>query len=304
MAEQIKPGTTFRDDRGEVAQLHGVGVIRVGERWYAWGEDKRAGSTFTAIASYSSADLALWRYEGDALDASCDHEGTGDLGPGRIVERPKVLARPDGRFVMLLHIDSADYSDARVGWAIADEPAGPYRYLGGERPFGNLSRDIGVFQDGDHAYLLSEDRDHGLHIYRLTDDFCAIAALVATTLKDDGSHGYESPTVVRAEGRYFLFGSDLTGWSTNDNMYATADDLAGPWSPWRPFAPVGTSTFDSQVSVVLPVDTAAGARHVYLGDRWQRDALADSLAVWLPLTIADGRARLEWRDQWSLSDLV
>lgn len=304
MDERITPGTTFHDDRGEVAQLHGVGVLRIGERWYAWGEDKRAGSTFTAVACYSSDDLASWRYEGDALDASCDPEGTGDLALDRIVERPKVLARADGRFVMLMHIDSADYSDARVGWAIADAPAGPYRYLGSERPLGNLSRDIGVYHEGDEAFLLSEDREQGLHIYRLTDDLCGVAALVATTLKDDGSHGYESPTVVRAEGRYFLFGSDLTGWSTNDNMYATAEDLAGPWSPWQPFAPVGTSTFDSQVSVVLPVETEAGTRHVYLGDRWQRDALADSPAVWLPLTIEGGRARLEWRAEWSLSDLA
>jgi hypothetical protein len=301
--ESITPGTVFTDDRGEVAQLHGIGILRVGERWYAWGEDKRDGAGFRAVACYSSTDLARWRPEGAALDATSDPVGTGDLAPGRIVERPKVLARPDGRYVMVLHIDAPDYSDARVGWAIADHPAGPYRYLGSERPLGNLSRDIGVFQEGETAYLLSEDRDRGLHIYRLTDDYCGIAELVVTTMKNDGSHGYESPALVRAAGRYYLFGSDLTGWACNDNMYATANELHGPWSSWRAFAPEGSNTFESQVSVVLPIETEHDTRHVYIGDRWLQHDLARSPAVWLPLEIGQDSARLTWRESWNLGDL-
>ena len=30
----------FRDTNGEVAQLHGIGVQRFGDRWYAYGEIK------------------------------------------------------------------------------------------------------------------------------------------------------------------------------------------------------------------------------------------------------------------------
>src|SRR6185437_1020752 len=93
----IRPGTTFIDDTGEVAQLHGVGIQRFGDRFYAWGEDKRAGSVFTAVACYSSPDLAEWRFEGNSLVA-----GDGDLGPDRVIERPKVLRRPDGAYVMFL----------------------------------------------------------------------------------------------------------------------------------------------------------------------------------------------------------
>jgi Glycosyl hydrolases family 43 len=302
-AGRIVPGTTFTDKAGRVAQLHGIGVLRIGDRYVAWGEDKTAGGTFTAIACYSSPDLATWRFEGDALRRG---DGDGDLAPGRVVERPKVLQRPDGAFVMLLHIDSSDYADARVGFAIADDPAdpaGPYRYLGSERPLGNLSRDIGVYQEDGVGYLLSEDRDHGLHIYRLADDYLSVAELVATTLKDDGSHGYESPALVRHDGRYYLFGSDLTGWSTNDNKFATATSLAGPWSAWHDFAPPGSATFDSQVSTIVPVKTAAGQRYVYVGDRWLRDDLASSSAVWLPMRIADSHATAEWRDVWTLDQL-
>lgn len=299
MSGVIRPGTAFLDDRGRTAQLHGIGIQRIGDRWFAWGEDKTEGGTFTAIACYSSTDLATWRYEGDALTVA-DDDGSGDLAAGRVVERPKVLVHPDGRYVMLLHIDDADYRDARVGWAVADAPQGPYTYLGSRRPMGNESRDIGVYQDGAEAYLLSEDRPGGLRIYRLDPEWLGVAELVVTLRQEARPEiGYESPTLVRHEGLYYLFGSDLTGWDLNDNMYATAERLAGPWSPWRPIAPLGSRTHDSQVSVVLPVPGG----HVYVGDRWLRGDLAASPAVWLPLTLHDGRVDLPWRDEWTLEEI-
>ncbi|MDQ0573874.1 family 43 glycosylhydrolase [Agromyces albus] len=291
----IRPGTVFHDDRGHVAQLHGIGVQRVGDLWYAWGEDKAAGSTFTAVACYTSPDLAAWRYEGNALTVA-----DGDLASDRVIERPKVLQRPDGAWVMLLHVDTADYSYARVGYAIAEHPAGPYRYLHSERPMGNVSRDIGVYQEDGVGYLLSEDRDNGLQIYRLRPDYLGVESIVATLRQQDRPEfGYESPTMVRHGDTYYLFGSDLTGWSMNENKYATATDLAGPWTPWRNVAPEGTRTFESQVSVVVPVDGG----HVYIGDRWNPDDLFRSPAVVLPLRIADGTAELVWHDGWQVDEL-
>jgi len=291
----IVPGRVFVDDRGRTAQLHGIGLQRVGDRWLAWGEDKTAGDRFTAVACYSSGDLAHWRYEGDALTAA-----DGDLGPDRIIERPKVLQRPDGRWVMLLHVESGDYSYARVGYAIADRPEGPYEYVRSERPLGNLSRDIGVFQEDGVGYLLSEDRDNGLHIYRLREDHLGVESIVATLRQQAKPEiGYESPTMVRHDGRYVLFGSDLTGWGMNDNMYTSAPALDGPWDDWRPIAAVGTHTFESQVSVVAPV----GDGYVYIGDRWDPAHLSESAAVWLPLRIHDDRVHLEWRDEWRIAEL-
>lgn len=290
----IRPGEVFLDDRGAVAQLHGVGVQRVGQRWFAWGEDKKRDGLFSAVACYSSADLATWRYEGDALRAA-----DGDIGGDRIVERPKVLQHPDGHWVMFLHIDTEDYATARVGYAVADHPQGPYTYMGSERPLGNVSRDIGVYQEDGVGYLLSEDRDNGLQIYRLRDDYLAVEATVVTLVQQDLPElGYESPTLVRHEGLYYLFGSDLTGWELNDNKYAVANDLAGPWSGWSDFAPAGSATHESQVSVVFPL---GDGRFVYAGDRWQNQDLFNSPAIWLPIEIADGQAKLEWMDEWGLT---
>lgn len=304
----VVPGRLFVDDRGEMAQLHGIGIVRLADGlFWAWGEDKRNGAAFGGVACYSSPDLATWTWRGHALAVDPD---VPDLAPGRIIERPKVIPRSDGTYVMLLHVESPDYSDARVGWAVADRPEGPYTYLRSERPLGNLSRDIGVFVDDDGAgYLLSEDREHGLHVYRLSADYLAVEELVSTTLAKPGDHpagehGYESPTIAKVDGLYYLVGSDLTGWSTNDNQYATATSLAGPWSEWRDVAPPGSATYDSQTSVVLSIVGPETTSHVYLGDRWRRDDLAHSAPVWLPMTIGDGEARIEWCESWTLDPVT
>lgn len=299
----IAPGLLFVDQNGDVAQLHGVGIQRYDGVFYAWGEDKTHGGTFGGVACYSSPDLATWTFLGHALAVD---ETVPDLAPGRVVERPKVLRNAAGAYVMLLHVESPDYSYARVGWAISDRPEGPYTYLHSERPLGNISRDIGVFLDDDGTgYLLSEDREHGLHVYRLAPDLLSVEAIVSTTLTPPsdhpaGPHGYESPTMIRHDGLYYLFGSELTGWSTNDNQYATAPSPAGPWSEWRDFAPPGSATYDSQVSVVVPVHGSETTSHVYVGDRWNRDDLYHSAPVWLPMRVKDGRAELEWRESWTL----
>lgn len=296
MNGSIHPGTTFVDDRGDIAQLHGIGLLRHDDRWFAWGEDKTNSDRFTTVACYSSTDLATWRYEGNALTAS-----DGDLAPDRIVERPKVLRHPDGHWVMFLHIDSPDYADARVGYAVADSPTGPYTYIRSERPLGNLSRDIGVYQEDGTGFLLSEDRDNGLHIYRLRPDYLGVEEVVVTLRQQDRPEiGYESPALVKHDGTYIVFGSDLTGWQMNDNKYSTAVALAGPWSPWRDLAPAGTRTFESQVSTVVPV----GDGYAYVGDRWDPENLFASPAVVLPLRIESGSVVLEWRDRWTIEELT
>lgn len=289
----ITPGTAWTDTAGRRLQAHGAGVFTVGSTYYLVGEDKTAGATFTAVACYSSTDLAHWTRQTDALS----RQASGDLAAGRIVERPKVLFnRTTGRYVMWMHIDSGTYGDARAGVAVSTTPCGPYTYLGSSRPLGFLSRDLGLFADDDGtAYLLSEDRDNGLRIDRLSADYTSVVAPVAV-LPD-----LESPAMAKVGGRYFLLASHLTGWSTNDNVYATATSPAGPWSEFRNVAPAGSHTYDSQTSFLLPVTGSAGTSYVYLGDRWNPSDLNSSLPVWLPITLTGGgTAALSWFGSWGV----
>lgn len=120
------------------------------------GEDKTEGSAFHNINCYSSADLVEWTFE----NALLTRQSGGDLGPQRVVERPKVIYNDaTATYVMYLHIDSSNYGEAKVGVATSDTVCGDYEYHGSFRPLGFVeSRDIGLFKDDDGtAYLLSED---------------------------------------------------------------------------------------------------------------------------------------------------
>lgn len=290
------PGKAWQDTSGAALQLHGLGIVKVGATWYGFGEDKAgetsADTSFQDIPCYASTDLAHWTPRGHALV----RQAGGDLGPNRVVERPKVLYNATTRtYVMYLHIDSPSYGEAKVGVATSTTPCGPYAYRGSFRPLGQVSRDLGLFQDSDGTgYLLSEDRVNGLRVDRLSADYLSVDAAVAV-LPD-----YEAPAMVKDGGRYYLLGSRLTGWGTNDNVYSTATSLGGPWAAFRPFAPAGTNTYNSQTANIIPVSGSAGTSYVYAGDRWTTGDLGASPAVWLPMTIAGATVTVGWQNSWSL----
>ncbi|MFB9238728.1 ricin-type beta-trefoil lectin domain protein [Plantactinospora siamensis] len=290
----ITPGTMWTDTAGNRLQAHGAGIFTVGSTYYMVGEDKSAGSTFTAVACYSSTDLAHWTRQTNALS----RQASGDLGPNRIVERPKVLYNSaTGKYVLWMHIDNTSYQDRRAGVATSSTPCGPYTYLGATGPLGHQSRDLGLFKDDDGtAYLMHDDPAGLLRIDRLSADYTTAQAAVASFPE------IEAPAIAKVGGRYFLLGSHLTGWGTNDNVYATATSLSGPWSGFSNVAPAGTRTYDSQTSFLLPVTGSAGTSYVYVGDRWNAGDLNSSLPVWLPITLngGTGTAALSWYPSWGI----
>jgi hypothetical protein len=134
-----------------------------------------------------------------------------------------------------------------------------------------------------------------LRIDRLSADYTSAQSAVAVFTD------LEAPAIAKVGGRYFLLASHLTGWSTNDNVYATATSLAGPWSGFSNVAPAGTRTYDSQTSFLVPVNGPAGTSYVYVGDRWNASNLNASLPVWLPITLTGGgTAALSWYSSWGL----
>ncbi|WP_405512409.1 RICIN domain-containing protein [Streptomyces canus] len=294
-------GAARTDQNGNALQLHGLGIIKVGSTWYGFGEDKTgetsADTSFQDITCYTSTDLANWTYQAQALS----RQSSGDLGPSRVVERPKVIYNAStSTYVMYMHIDSTNYSEAKVGVATSSTPCGPYTYRGSFRPLGNLSRDLGLFQDTDGTgYLLSEDRNNGLRIDKLSADYLSVDSAV-TVLGGSGSSSVEAPAMVKVNGMYYVFGSHLTGWSLNDNIYATATSLGGPWSSFRNFAAPGTHTYGSQTANVITVQGSSGTSYLYAGDRWNTSDLGSSKLIWLPMTIRGTTVNVGQYPTWSL----
>jgi hypothetical protein len=290
---QIVPGGSWTASNGKHVQAHGAGLVLENGRFYLIGEDKTEGTAFHNINCYSSTNLVEWRFERALLT----RQSSGDLGPSRVVERPKVLWNAaSSNYVMWLHIDSSNYGEAKTGVAVkaggGGVCGGTYEYRGSFRPLGHVSRDMGLFADPGTGtgYLLAEDREHGLRIMELS-----AAYTNATRDVYVWAEKIESPALVKVGATYFMFGSHLTGWDANDNVYSTATSLGGPWSAWRTFATAGSNTYTSQTSYVLPV---SGSLAIYLGDRWQPDNLASSTYVWLPITFSGTTATMRDQVSW------
>ncbi len=292
----IRPGPVWRDTAGAVIQAHGAGMIQVGSTYYWFGEDKTNSYAFQNINCYASTDLVQWTFKGHVLS----RQPSGDLGPGSVVERPKVLYnRRTKMYVMYMHLDSSNYGKAQVGVAVSPRVDGPYTYKGGYSPSGHQSRDMTLFQDTDGAgYLVYEDRESGVRIARLSDDYLTLAQEVALIRES-----YEAPALVKISGVYYLLGSRLSGWDANPNKYTTATALAGPWSAFQDVAPPATRTYTSQTASILPILGTKQTTYLYLGDRWKPDNLTDSRYVWLPLTVDPAKRTLflPFNGPWTLN---
>ncbi|MCG7206467.1 RICIN domain-containing protein [Streptomyces arenae] len=281
-SQTVTNGTRFTDTSGNVVHAHGGGVVKVGSYYYWFGEDRNADNTFRYVDAYRSTDLKTWEFRNHVLTQSSATE----LGTAYI-ERPKVIYDAStGKFVMWMHKENGvDYSEAKAAVAVSDSVDGNYTYQGSFRPLGQyMSRDITTFVDTDGtAYMVSAANENAdLQIYRLTADYTAVDSLVANPWAGSSR---EAPALFKRGGVYFMLTSAATGWSPNQQKYATATSLAGPWTSW---ANVGDSTaYGSQTAYVLPVTGTSGTSYLYMGDRWGNSfggTVNDSRYVWLPLT--------------------
>lgn len=116
---------------GEHLQAHGAGLIQVNGTYYMIGEDKSGGHSFSNVNCYASTDLVRWTFAGALLSRT----SSGDLGPNRVVERPKVIYNDKTRkYVLWMHMDSSNYGEARVAVATGDSVCGKYQYIRSFQP--------------------------------------------------------------------------------------------------------------------------------------------------------------------------
>ncbi len=307
----FEPGAVWLDTDGQPIQAHGGGVLFEKGTYYWFGENKDAPNTSSekallaridavGISCYSSKDLVHWKNEGVVLPAVKEDPGH-DLHPSGVIERPKVVfnARTK-RYVMWLHVDSADYKKARAGVAVADRPTGPYRYLGSIRPDGGESRDMTLFKDDDgRAYLVySSEWNATTHLSLLSDDYLKPVGQVVRIF--EGQYR-EAPAVFKRGGLYYLVSSGCTGWYPNRALYATAPKMTGPWTvQGNPLlGPDAEWSYFGQSAYVLPV---AGKRDAFILmlDRWKSANLRDSRYLWLPIRFEGQKMAVEWWDRWDL----
>ena len=293
--QTIQPGAIWPDNRGQHIQAHGGGIIKYGDAWYWFGEDRTEGlpRTNRYVSCYATRDLAHWTF----LNQVVKFADPANLGRGWILERPKVFYNaPTRKFVMYMHFDNRGYRFAGVGVAVCDTVDGDYQYVKSFRPLGHESRDIGQFIDDDGtAYLIFEDRPNGFHIAKLSEDYLDVAKDMWVF-----ANHLEGGALAHYQGLYYVVGSALTGWRPNPNKYATAKALTGPWSEFKDIAPPAANTYGSQSTMMLSVVGKKTTTVIYMGDLWKPWAQWDSRYLWMPLEIGHGRLWLPPPRAWTL----
>lgn len=296
--KEIKPGEIWPDNKNEHIQAHGGGIIKRGNTYYWFGEDRRKSNSVntTYVGCYSSKDLVNWKFRGQVFKAST-LEG---ISEGKLIlERPKVFYNEKTRkYIMYMHLDNSEYKFARVGVAVSDKVDGEYKFVKSFRPLGLESRDIGQFIDDDgRAYLVFESRPtKGFYIAKLSDDYMDLEKQVAYI-----NAPLEGGAIVHYGDLYYAIGSALTGWHPNPNKYATATSLAGPWSEFKDIAPPESNTYRSQSTMMIKVTGTKGTTVIYMGDQWKPKTQWESRYLWMPLEIGNGNLWLPKPQPWMLN---
>jgi hypothetical protein len=278
--DAISSGTPWFDQNGNVVSAHGANIIKDKDKFYLFGEaHSDASNAFAGFNCYSSKDLYNWKFESTALPV----QKTGKLGANRVGERVKVMKCPKTReYLMFMHADTLTYKDQFVGYATSKTVTGPYQFKGPLLFNGKPIKkwDMGTFQDTDGSgYVLI----HGGEIYKLSDDYKSVVEQVNPNM----TTGFESPTMLKKEGLYYLIGSHLTSWERNDNYYYTSNSIKGPWTSRGLIAPEGSLTWNSQSTFVLPIEGTKTTTYLFMGDRWSFPKQASSATyVWQPLLIS------------------
>lgn len=135
-ASVVRSGEIWPDNSGRHINAHGGGMMKYGDTWYWFGENKcdTTSSAMIGVMCYSSKDLMHWENRGVALYVS-DEKGS-DIERGCVLERPKVIYnKVTGKFCMWFHLElkGRGYSAARYGVAVSDKPEGPYKFLYSQR---------------------------------------------------------------------------------------------------------------------------------------------------------------------------
>jgi hypothetical protein len=138
-------------------------------------------------------------------------------------------------------------------------------------------------------------------ITQLTADYLHVEKMVCEVKY---AH-HEAPYIIKKKGLYWLFvsGQDAGAWGGSPTFYATAANLAGPWSSFKAvkLSPASKTGFDSQNDFLFEFKGSAGSFVLWSGDRWsQRTGIGVGKNMWLPLQWERDEPLLKWYSIWNV----
>ncbi|WP_310378858.1 glycoside hydrolase family 43 protein [Flavobacterium sp.] len=168
---------------------------------------------------------------------------------------------------------------------------------------GQMSRDMTLYVDDDQQgyHITASEENQTLLISKLSDDYLSMTGEYVRILPGERNEG---PAILKKDGKYYLFSSDLTGWLPNPARLAVSDNMMSGWkslgNPCRGTEEENKTTFRSQSTYVLPIEGKKDA-FIFVADRWDPKNLIDSQYILLPIEFENEIPFLKWYDSWNLN---
>lgn len=259
------------DSEGKKIEAHAGGVIKQGNTFYWYGENKQyttgRNKIWTwGVKCYSSQDLVTWHDEGYIMPPSQD-EGSW-LHPSRHLDRPHIVYCPSTK-KYVCWIKFSGKTEACFGIYVSENLLGGYSTVRENfRPFGLEVGDFDIYvNSAGEGFLYFVNAHNGIAACRLTPDLCNVAGeykMYYTGLCVP--YCREGVAVAELDGKLYMFTSGMTGYIPNPSEVAL---LSSPLGEIRVLGNphVGDSTqtsFSSQISRVFKVGNGA----IAIADRW------------------------------------
>ena len=295
------------------------------------------------VRMYSSTDLYNWKDEG-VVCATHPEDRESPLHPYSKMDRPHILYNDKTKkFVLWMKIMCEGGLEQYMATATADKITGPYRIVNEKlHPGGMNSGDFDLVKREDGSACIVFERVHSdMIVIDLTDDYLDTTLTYSVHLpRKCPPYVREAPAVFHRNGKHYIITSGTTAKFPNASETVSYDDIHGEWEELGdPFVgDIKRTSFDSQVSCVFKYPYADDL-YIAMADRWLTDLsddrpdiaaifaaifdpdvksdLADfplhtltakntSLAdyVWLPVKFVDGVPKIEWRDEWTIEELI
>jgi hypothetical protein len=240
----------------------------------SWGRDD-GGTGFGRLMMRTSTDDITYGEWTEVLNYKeiLENETCQGFTSCRFESQNFIYNKETNKFVFVAHFEAdGGYGTAMTSIASAT-PGERFTFHRAIRPEGGDTRDLNVYVDDDNsAYLIAAiNVNANLALYKFTEDWTDIEKLVCIVNRNCWR---ELPSMLKVDGRYYLFTSGTAGWYPTQGMYNTATSIEGPWSPLRS---VGNSTtFSSQSGSVFTLKEG-GENYVMSTYRWMyfwKDAVA------------------------------
>ena len=314
----IRNDVFWKDTAGNNIYSQGGGVLTVGNTYYWYGvnyagaasyaanpTNQNSNTNFVAVTTYSSTDLATWKFEGNALTyASMAAKLTmsSDTWIGRVGAAYNATTK---KYVIIGQYQGTP--DTQQFFATSDTPNGPFTVNGTQATISNVTNnncgDQAIFNDDDgQAYILCSSLSGRSNVYVVPlrpADF--LAAQPATRIYN-GS-GREGNAMFKYNGRYYACSSDLHGWNASHSYCISATTVLGPYSTE---SVMGNTDLDfshvTQTGLFLTVKGSSQSTVVFGGDRWS-DFAGNGIGYnqWMPLTFEGSAPSMQSLSEWSIN---